>query len=260
MAMRKRLGMLAGILLTAILSLAGTGQVLAAQPSEQQVRRLMDVIGLGKSLTQMNTQIATSMQQALPCVSANYWQNYMDDKSSNEFMGRLVPAFQKHFTADEIDGMVKFYGSPLGQKVLTEMPAALSEANQAGQQWSTEHRQQMIAKLEQAGTLGANGRCPASAFAGATDTDKPAEADSSADDIGANVEVTKHPHHVTSRHGHSSAAAKKHAGTTKKKAAPAKKGATKAPASTKKKPAPAKTSAKHTTKTKKPASTANKTQ
>ena len=224
MAMRRPPGFIAGILLAATLLLSGTGQVLAAQPSEQQVRQLMDAIGLGKSLSQMNTQVATSMQQALPCVSSNYWQDYMDENSSKDFVGRLVPIYQRHFTADEVAGMVKFYSSPLGQKVLTEMPLALAEANQAGQQWSREHTQQMIAKLEQAGTLGANGRCPASAFAG-----NPASAGSSADapeptgsDAAESANVAVAAPATSSRH-HGHTQVKKH--ITSKKAAPVKKSA-----------------------------------
>ena len=167
MAMCKRLGRMASTALAVALLMAVSVPAFAAQPSEQQVRKLMDAIGLGRSLSQMNTQIATSMKQSLPCIASNYWQDFVDQAGSNEFIGRLVPVYQKHFSADEVDGMVKFYSSPLGQKVLTEMPAAMAEANQAGQQWSREHGQQMIAKLEQAGTLTSDGRCPATAGAAA---------------------------------------------------------------------------------------------
>ena len=252
MAMRKRLGFVAGIVLA-----VATAQVFAAQPTEQQVRRLMDAIGLGKSLSQMNTQVAISMKQSLPCVSANYWQGYIDDNSSKDFVGRLVPIYQKHFTADEVDGMVKFYSSPLGQKVLTEMPLALAEANQAGQQWSHDHTQQMIAKLEQAGTLGPDGRCPAS-FAGSpasAGSSAAASDDSSADATDAeNVAVATH---ATSsrRHGHTPV--KKH--TTSKKAAPAKKAATSKKGAPAKATTSSKTPAKHHTTTKKQASGTQKT-
>jgi hypothetical protein len=157
MVMRKRLGFIACLLLA-----FAAGPLLAAPPTEQQVRQLMDVIGLGKSLSQMNTQIVASMKQALPCVASNYWQDFIDQSGSREFIGRLVPVYQKHFTADDVQGLIKFYSSPLGQKVLSQMPAAMAEANQAGQQWSDQHQRDMLAKMEQAGTLGANGRCPAS--------------------------------------------------------------------------------------------------
>ncbi|MBV8158141.1 MAG: DUF2059 domain-containing protein, partial [Dyella sp.] len=119
------------------------------------------VVGVGKMLSQMNYQAVTTMQQSLPCVPAEYWQNYMDANATQQFIGRLVPVYQKHFNADELDGLLKFYRSPLGQKVINEMPTTMAEANQAGQQWSHERSDQMISELKQMGSLDTNGRCPA---------------------------------------------------------------------------------------------------
>lgn len=144
------------------LAMAG-GQALAtaAPASEAQVRQLLDVVGVGKMLSQMNAQAVTTLQQSMPCVTPDFWQNYMDANQTQLFIGRLVPVYQKHFTADELEGLLKFYRSPLGQKVVNEMPVTMAEANQAGQQWSHERSEQMIAELKQMGSLDANGRCPA---------------------------------------------------------------------------------------------------
>jgi len=150
------------------LAMAG-GQVMAASgpASEAQVRQLMDVVGVGKMLSQMNYQAVTTMQQSLPCVPAEYWQNYMDANATQQFIGRLVPVYQKHFNAEELEGLLKFYRSPLGQKVINEMPTTMAEANQAGRQWSQERSDQMIAELKQKGSLDASGRCPSKVAAAA---------------------------------------------------------------------------------------------
>ncbi len=139
------------------------GQAMASTTpaSEEQVRQLMEVVGVGKMLSQMNAQAVSTMQQSMPCVPADFWQNYMDANQTQRFIGRLVPVYQHHFTADELDGLLKFYRSPLGQKVINEMPTTMAEANQAGQQWSHERSDQMIAELKQMGSLDASGRCPA---------------------------------------------------------------------------------------------------
>lgn len=139
------------------------GQAMAATTpaSEEQVRQLMEVVGVGKMLSQMNAQAVSTMQQSMPCVPGDFWQNYMDANQTQQFIGRLVPVYQHHFTADELDGMLKFYRSPLGQKVITEMPTTMAEANQAGQQWSHDRSDQMIAELKQMGSLDSSGRCPA---------------------------------------------------------------------------------------------------
>ncbi|WP_430389155.1 DUF2059 domain-containing protein [Dyella sp. 20L07] len=133
----------------------------AAPASEEQVRQLMDVVGVGKMLSQMNSQAVSTLQQSMPCVPTDFWQGYMDANQTQQFIGRLVPVYQRHFTADELEGLLKFYRSPLGQKVINEMPTTMAEANQAGQQWSHDRSQQMISELKQMGSLDANGRCPA---------------------------------------------------------------------------------------------------
>jgi hypothetical protein len=77
-------------------------------------------------------------------------------------MGRMVPIYQSHFTADDVTGLLKFYRSPLGQKVITQMPITMAEGMKIGQQWGRERGEAMIRQLQQKGTLDAQGRCPAS--------------------------------------------------------------------------------------------------
>lgn len=154
--MRKRTAVAAGLLLAVC-----TGQAMAAQPSEQQVRKLMEVVGMGRMLSQMNSQMAGVMQTALPCVPASYWQGFVDQNATNQLIGRMVPVYQKHFTDKEIDELLKFYGTPTGQKVIREMPATMAEGMQIGKTWGQERGQQMIKQLQGQGTLNAQGQCPA---------------------------------------------------------------------------------------------------
>jgi len=217
------------------LAMAG-GQVMAAAgpASEAQVRQLMDVVGVGKMLSQMNYQAVTTMQQSLPCVPAEYWQNYLDANATQQFIGRLVPVYQKHFNAEELEGLLKFYRSPLGQKVINEMPTTMAEANQAGRQWSQERSDQMIAELKQKGSLDASGRCPSKVAA-------TAPALGSAAATGADDEAEEAPAKPAAK-----APAKSKAKVPAKKApakAATKKPATRTPAKTDAK-APAQTDAK----------------
>ena len=59
----------------------------------------------------------------------------MDDLVKNmpldEISNAMIPAYQKHFTKSDIQAMNAFYSSPVGQKVLEELPAVLQEGNQA---------------------------------------------------------------------------------------------------------------------------------
>jgi len=48
-----------------------------------------------------------------------------------ELLDAMVPVYQKHLTKGDVDGLVAFYTSPTGKKVLKEMPAMMSESMQA---------------------------------------------------------------------------------------------------------------------------------
>jgi len=133
----------------------------ATPPSEDQVKQLMAVFGVDKVFSQMNTQMASMMSQQVPCVPTSYWQGYIDADGVKALTERMVPIYQRHFTAEDVEGLLKFYRSPLGQKVITQMPQVMSEATLANQQWGQERAQQMLGQLEKDGKLDAQARCPA---------------------------------------------------------------------------------------------------
>jgi hypothetical protein len=58
---------------------------------------------------------------------ASYKRNF----DPNQVTDQLVGIYDKHFSADEIKGLLQFYGSPLGQKVASEMPKISREVQAA---------------------------------------------------------------------------------------------------------------------------------
>ena len=59
----------------------------------------------------------------------------------------MVPIYQSHFTADDMTGLLRFCRSPLGQKVITQMPVTMAEGMKVGQQWGRERGEAMIRQL-----------------------------------------------------------------------------------------------------------------
>ena len=141
---------------------AGSVPLQAAAPSAAQVRQLFDAIHLDRMMRQMSSQMATVMGQALPCVPASFWNGFINADNENDLLNRMVPIYQRHFDAQDIEGLLKFYRSPLGQKMVAQMPATMAEGMKLGQQWGRERGVQMISELELKGVIDADGRCPAS--------------------------------------------------------------------------------------------------
>ena len=53
------------------------------------------------------------------------------DMPADEIEQAMIPAYQAHFTHGDIEAMNTFYASPVGQKVLQEVPAVTQEGMQA---------------------------------------------------------------------------------------------------------------------------------
>ena len=49
----------------------------------------------------------------------------------DDMVEAMIPAYQKHFTKGDIEAMNAFYSSPVGQKVLEQLPSVLQEGNAA---------------------------------------------------------------------------------------------------------------------------------
>ncbi len=62
---------------------------------------------------------------------------------------QLVAIYDKHFTDDEIKGLLQFYGSPLGQKVAAEMPKIGRETQAAVRAASTKAAKESLAEVKQ---------------------------------------------------------------------------------------------------------------
>ncbi len=67
------------------------------------------------------------------------------DMPVDQLLDAMIPVYQKHLTKGDVDGLIAFYSSPTGEKMLKEMPAILSESMQA----ASGVMQDMMAKMTQ---------------------------------------------------------------------------------------------------------------
>src|SRR5207247_9475320 len=68
----------------------------------------------------------------------SYLAAFQKQYDTDAIADQLVAIYDKHYTDEEIKGMLQFFGSPLGHKVAAEMPkrskdAQLGSRNLAGQ-------------------------------------------------------------------------------------------------------------------------------
>jgi len=108
---------------------------------EADIRSLMELVGardlvqdgVNNAIEQAREKLLTTVPnnekgQAFVTAFADSYQKKLDLDQINE---QLVGIYDRHYTDEEIKGLLQFYGSPLGQKVATEMPKISREIQAA---------------------------------------------------------------------------------------------------------------------------------
>lgn len=126
---------------------------------EADIRSLMELVG-ARDLVQdgTNTAVEQSREKLVATVpnnekgqafvnafAASYEKKFDVDSVTNQ----LVSVYDKHYTDDEIKGLLQFYGSPLGQKVASEMPKINKEIQAAIRAASTKAAKEALAEVKQ---------------------------------------------------------------------------------------------------------------
>jgi len=147
---------------------ASSGQDNAASPQatrsidpakEADIRSLMELVG-ARDLVQdgASTAIEQSREKLLATVPNNdkgqafvnaFAASYQKKFDLDQVTDRLVGIYDKHFTEDEIKGLLQFYGSPLGQKVAAEMPKISRETQAAIRTIGAKAAKESLAEMKQ---------------------------------------------------------------------------------------------------------------
>jgi hypothetical protein len=125
---------------------------------EADIRSLMELVG-ARDLVQdgENTAIEQSREKLLATVPNNdkgqafvnsFAASYQKRFDVDVVTDQLVTIYDKHYTDDEIKGLLQFYGSPLGQKVAAEMPKIGRETQAAVRAASGKAAKEALAEMK----------------------------------------------------------------------------------------------------------------
>ena len=112
---------------------------------QADIRKLMKVTGAANLGEQMMTQMLPMLKQNSTGIPDEFWTEFMSEIDMSKLVELCIPSYEKYFTHDEIKGLLKFYETPLGKKMIQVQPQIMLECMIAGQQWG----QQIGAKAAQ---------------------------------------------------------------------------------------------------------------
>jgi len=119
---------------------------------EADIRSLLELVGAKDAIQDAAGNATEQYRQKVIETSANndraqvFVNNYLADFQKefdvNAVNEELVGIYDKHFSDEEIKGLLEFYGSPLGQKVAAELPKINREVQFATRTASTQAARQ----------------------------------------------------------------------------------------------------------------------
>jgi Uncharacterized protein conserved in bacteria (DUF2059) len=108
--------------------------------SEEQIKTIT------RDLVERRIPNITPLQLGeLDAMIGDLYENYPVD----QILGDMVPVYQKHLTSADIDSILGFYTSPVGQKLTREMPAMTEEAMQIASSRIQEDNEAIMRRLEE---------------------------------------------------------------------------------------------------------------
>ncbi|HEY0555196.1 MAG TPA: DUF2059 domain-containing protein [Thermoanaerobaculia bacterium] len=119
-----------------------------AAAKRQDIRKLLEVTGSAKLGQQVLAQMLDSFKSTNSKVPEEFWDQILKEFDSGSLIDLVVPIYEKHLTHEDIKGMLAFYESPLGRKLIEVTPAITQESMTAGQQWGLEIAKRIQKRLE----------------------------------------------------------------------------------------------------------------
>ena len=125
-----------------------TAQSPLPRNKDQAIRELIQITGASNLGRQMMEQMRPALQKAIPDLPASFWDDFMAEVKTDEMTDLIVPIYARHFTLEELEELIAFNRTPLGQKVIAEMPAVMKESMSAGQEWGRQLGERAYRKAE----------------------------------------------------------------------------------------------------------------
>jgi hypothetical protein len=151
---------LAALLLGAINMLAQAAPHQQVDPAKAaDIRRLLELTGTKKLMEQMmNTagdQLKSSFAKALPQnersqkIVEAFLQKFQARFNSEMLAEQVIPIYDKYLSAEDIKGLIQFYASPLGQRMVTALPQIARESQSAGYQLGQKVARQVLQEVQE---------------------------------------------------------------------------------------------------------------
>jgi uncharacterized protein len=116
-----------------------------------EIRKLIRLTGAANVSADALRQIIEPLRADFPQVPEEFWNTFIKEVHSDELIDLVIPIYDKYYTRGEIEDLMHFYQSPVGQKTIQVLPKLSLEAINAGQEWGRMVADRAMRKLKEQG-------------------------------------------------------------------------------------------------------------
>ena len=127
---------------------------------EASIRNMFEVLGMAKMMQQviagMSNNMKPMLMSSLPAgeyrekLADLFFQRFQSKLRVEELLELAVPIYDKYFSKEEVEGLTRFYQTPLGQKALSVLPQSMVEMQTASMKLGEQiGREAMIEVLDE---------------------------------------------------------------------------------------------------------------
>ncbi|HET8888159.1 MAG TPA: DUF2059 domain-containing protein [Candidatus Angelobacter sp.] len=136
----------------------------ADAPTHDQIMKLVDLLQIRRNISLMMDGMKQAMKQGaeqsfrdrVPNPTPKQLEalngmvdDMMADMPLDEMVEAIVPIYRRHLSKTDVDEIIRFYSSAVGQKLLREQPQMIQEGMQAGMEIQQKRMDQMMAKIRE---------------------------------------------------------------------------------------------------------------
>lgn len=138
--------MLGGVML-ALFMFVGQQHAQAQQidpHKEQLIREMFRLTEVDKNMKMMLSALLDNFHQMRPEVPQEYWEYVKANVTMDTLIEISVEVYDRHFTVEELEGILKFYKTDIGQALIKKQPLVSRELALAGMEWGQEWGERLL--------------------------------------------------------------------------------------------------------------------
>ncbi len=112
------------------------------------IEHLMKITGSADVAMQVMRQMLEAMKGLAPDVPPSFWDEFLAEVDPQEFTELMIPVYAKHFTRADIQELIRFYESPVGQKFIREQAGVTQDSMAVGQRWGEDLARRVMERAE----------------------------------------------------------------------------------------------------------------